>query len=152
MSEREPRMERFTGKATPELLPGQLPVMVHRWFDKTGEGWAYNPSLDYVKILRDPNVNRFFWLDITKAETTDPGGGYKIPLKTGQWFVCTVKPDAKTKFWAAKGRSPFYLAATVVSGPEPVDTRLEEIYDQLDDLPWVESQGPNDSLVITEEE
>lgn len=147
MSEHEPKIEKFIEKGvTPELLPNQMPVMVHRWFSKEGEGWAYNPSIDYVRVLSDQNVGRLI-MDAQRER-----GGFKVRLRGGEWFICTVKDDTTSKFELARERNPFYLTAAIVSGPEPVDTQLEHIYEQLLDLPEVDSPGQNDNLIITDKE
>ncbi len=122
-----------------EALQGKLPVLIHRWHED-GEGWAFHPGVDIYKVLDHEDVGNFLY----KA---DKYGDFKIKM-SDSWFIVTVRPDITSKDVIAKGRSPFYLTATVVYGREPTGEKLAKIYEQLKTLPEIESKGSNSHLFI----
>ncbi len=126
----------------PELLPEKIPIMIHRWFPE-GDGWAYNSSLPLADILmQNKNLNRV----LTHGNRDGERG--KVELENNNWAVYVMRPDSTTKDLKAKNRSPFYLTVAVVSGGEPTEGVLEEMYRQIENLPEVEEPGSHEDLII----
>lgn len=124
-------LERRDKESRSELLPEQVPVLIHRWFPK-GEGWAADSSLSdsFVDIVGK----------LSGVIKTRRMGDFKIKASENEWLVGTMREDSTTKNSKARDRNPFYLTVAVVRGPEPKGEKLDEIYRQLNVLPEAEEE------------
>jgi hypothetical protein len=73
---------------------------------------------------------------------------FKIKVSINEWIIGSRRQDITTKDKRAVRRNPTYLICAFITGSEPNEEQLKEIYRQLKTLPEIEEEGPSEDLFI----